>query len=229
MLTGTEVGRGTASSADYSNSATYIMIIPAKTTANIAEMAREGLAWQRQAEDLRRTTPGRVAERAQFAEETLAIATDNLRLGIPTTIVAQASDSRILGAILFDVFTKGDKKGQGVLKLLAIEPKQLAGTPGNRQLRGIGTALTAAASRQLLAKGVQVIYIHPLDEEARRFWLGRGAELCGEVDLLCVRGVNKVNALINGCQLRPCDPGSGECLLCGSARFTEQMRLPGVR
>ena len=229
MLTGTVVGSGVASSPDRAMVASYTMVVPAKTTANLAEMAKEGLRWREQVKSLYAQVPRPVADRARFAEETLALATDNLRMGIPTTIVAQAQNDRILGVILFDTLMSGPRVGSGVLKLLAIEPVLLAGTPGKQQLRGIGTALTAATSRQFLAKGVSTVVISPLDEEAKRFWIGRGAELCGESTLLCVTGRDKVERLIGNCEITPCSPADGDCVLCGAPGATDGYRLPGVR
>jgi hypothetical protein len=100
--------------------------------------------------------------------------------------------------------------------LLAIEPASLAGTPGKCQLRGIGTAMVAAISRQALAHYTDTIVLHPLDSAAERFWRGRGFTGCS--DGLCVVGASKVEALINGCDVEPDCPDRGQCVVCGESR-----------
>jgi N-acetylglutamate synthase-like GNAT family acetyltransferase len=209
----------------------FRLVQPEKTPANLAELARESKRWKDTALRFRNLSVGGalpldVAKRAQFTDEVLATAAENLRLGITNAVIAQAEDGRVLGAAIYGFLP--DEKA-GTVTLVAIDPDHLAGSPGQEQLRGIGTAMVAAISREMLAKGVETVYLHPFDEAASTFWGHRGFASCGRGHLLCVRGRRAIERLIGACQMRPECPHCGDIVMCGQVEATIPARLPPAR
>jgi hypothetical protein len=185
------------------------------TEWNLTEIEREQDRWGADSDAiykaLQQIDRG-VASRAYFATICLKQVHDNVDAGICCALVAQADDGHIVGIMTYFV-----TPGVGAaIELLAIEPSNLAGTPGRCQLRGIGTAMVAALSRQALAANAFNVNLHPLDSQARQFWKGRGFSEC-DVGL-CVNGRPQVDALINGCDTEPDCPDRGQCVVCGEVR-----------
>lgn len=222
MLTGRNVGSGTATSA--SGSATlFSLIVPDKSVPNLAGLSSECKLWRDTTKALSRSG-GDVARRAGFAEEVCGVIIENLRLGIGFVMVAQAADSRLLGVATYFI-NVGVK--EGLISLVAVAPQHVPGAgtaPG--QLRGVGTALVAAVSREMLAAKVESVFLHPLDEDARRFWAGRGFGVCGLGLLMCVRGRDAIDRLRGSCEL--IHESSGDCLMCGAPGATVAARLPAT-
>jgi len=227
MITGQVVGHGTAITAGGMRVG-YRLIIPAKTPANMGVIATEAKRWRAAVERYQRLAiagrlSGPVARRALFVEECLAHAGETLRTGKCCLIVAQDDTGRILGLTEYTVVGP-----IAYLNLQAIDPEQLPGSPGAGQLRGIGTGLLAAASRDFLARNVQTVYVHPLDAEATKWWTQRGLGVC-EGGSLCIRGRVGIEALKGVCEVRPDCPDLADCLVCGTRDQTEAMRLPARR
>lgn len=224
MLTGQVLGSGVARPA-VGPGVTYRLIRPEKTVANLATIAQEARRWGATAARLLLTArqhqlSADVARRADFAEAVLATAGENLRVGACCLLVAQAEDGRILGVATYGL----RPRQEGAINLVAIDPEHLAGSPGTQQLRGIGTAIVAAVSRDLLAQGVTTVYLHPLDDAAARFWRGRGFVACG-AGRLCVRGRPGVETLRGSCELKPDCPDLQDCLICGRPEDVAAMRV----
>lgn len=230
MLTGKLLGSGFARSTVGGKAAPivpYRLLIPDKGTANLQTLGAESARWKATAQRFRGLSQRgqleqQVANRAQFTDEVLATVADNVRLGACCVLVAETGDGKIVGAMSYALIPPRE----GAINLLAIDPGELVGAPGSRGLRGIGTAMVAAVSRQFLAQGVETVYLHPFDSAAADFWGGRGFGVCGRGMLMCVRGKEGIGRLIDGCEALPdCET----CLVCGLARDVEAMRLPSAR
>jgi Acetyltransferase (GNAT) family len=197
----------------------YSIVLPERTPANLALLDREIARWQgiagRHGEYARkRQVTVDVARRAEFAVATLSTIRMNLEIGVCCELLAVDPDERVLGALTYILVPPAG----GVIPLLAIDPSNLAGSPTTVQYRGVGTALVAAASRRFLAAGVDQVVLHPLDDEARRFWLARGFQVCGRGSILCVRGAAAIEAMIDGCLTLPESALAGDLILCGLPR-----------
>jgi len=224
MIAGQVVGQGVAATAAGAR-VPFVMVEPANTLANLGEIGRESQRWHKTALRYVGATSTDVAKRAQFADEVLALTGEQVRLGVSGFLIAQATDGRILG-----VTTYGSLNArEGTLNLVAIDPEHLAGSPGTAQLRGIGTSMVAAASQLMLARGVEVIYLHPFDQEAALFWSHRGFGYCGAGGLLCVRGRAAVEALRGRCELAPDCGDRNDCVVCGRLEDTARVRVPALR
>jgi len=227
MITGKTIGHGAATTPG-GMKVGYRLIIPEKTPANLAIIATSSKQWQATVERFRRLAdagriPIMVAKRATFVEEALAHSAETLRVGGCCVLVCQADDGRILGVTEYVLAPP-----IAYLNIQATDPEQLAGSPGVAQLRGIGTALVAAASRDFLSKRVETVYVHPLDDAAAAWWYRRGFKVC-EPGTLCLRGRSMVENLKGSCELKPDCPDLADCLVCGTPAQTEAMRLPASR
>ncbi|MDP2663355.1 MAG: GNAT family N-acetyltransferase [Dehalococcoidia bacterium] len=228
MLTGKIVGMGVAQRPS-GQGTDYQLIIPVKSTENLATIASEAKRWWTTVQEYDQlsgqgTLPREVYKRAKFAEEAMAVTGDNLRLGVCCLIVCQSLDGHILG-----VATWGWMNPQeGAINLQAIDPRHMAGTPGHDQYRGVGTALLAAVSRQILAAGGTALFLHPLDNKAAEFWHHRGFGACGGGGLMCIRGRSGIDTLIDGCKIRPDRPDGGEVIECGAPGATTRYRMPAT-
>jgi len=233
MITGVTIGIGTAQTAA-GLPTPYQIVTPEKTVANLAQLAAEGKRWREAIAEFERLAltaklDPQVAKRARFAEEVLATVGNNVLLGVCCQLLVQDYASRVLGVATYghwDSFEQGQRTRSGAINLQAIDPRHLAGTPGTQQLRGIGTAMTAAISRQMLARGVSAVYLHPLDQAAYEFWSRRGFGICGRGGLLCIRGRTGIEALIDGCHLQPDGPDRGDVVVCGRPGATVGQRVP---
>lgn len=229
MISGLVVGHGIAW-GEAAAGVTYQIIKPDHTAPNLATMAQEGLRWRgtvdRYREMVRRhELDPQVVKRAQFVEEVLAAAADRIRVGACCVLVAQTSPGRILGVVYYAYLS--DK--EAALNLQGVDPEHLPSAPGGGQLRGIGTALIAAASRDMLTRGVETVYLHPFDQQAAIFWSGRGFQVCGAGGRMCVRGRSAVEALLGTCDTMPDCPSEGECVICGLPEHTVHVRDPRLR
>lgn len=229
MLTGQVIGHGHAQRPS-GRGEDYQLIVPTKTTENLATYAAEAKRWfaivtEYDALSAAGKIPREVYRRAKFGEETLAVAGDNLRLGVCCQIICQGLNGHFLGVVVWAWMTPTD----AAINLMVIDPRHISGTPGHDQLRGIGTALVAAVSRQMIAKGGQALFLHPLDRAAERFWVGRGFGNCGGGGLMCIRGRAGVEALLDGCTVRPDCPDAGDCLSCGTNIATSRYRIPSPK
>lgn len=229
-LTGSFVGSGIATTAAGAQ-VPYRLVIPAKTTENLATIGLETKRWRATMTHFQElASAGKlsadVARRARFAEEVLALVGSNIQAGIAHQLVAQAADGRILGTASYDHWPPSN----GALNLEAIDPEHFVGSPGVSQLRGVGTAVVAGVAEDMLKHGVMTLYIHPLDDAARQFWMGRGFVVCGKGGLHCIQGRAGIEKLIQTCHTLPDCGGVGEtCLLCGTIKLTEAYRLPQLR
>jgi len=203
----------------------YDMLAPDKNTSNLALLGRETKRWKDTSDmflqlSIKHRLAPDVAVRAYFAEETISTVAENIRLGVCCNIVAIALNTEVLGVLVHSDLGNN----QAAITLLAIDPLHMAGSPGNGQLRGVGTGLVAAASRQLLARGVTGVLIHPFDKAAASFWKGRGFIPCNDDTRLCITGRPAVERLIDGCTVRP--EGGCDTVICGTPAFTIGARRP---
>lgn len=229
MLTGDILGQGVADSAS-GLQVSYTIIAPQKTTANLAVLGKASARWKATHERFKTMADARqidraVAERAEFADQVLAIAAENLRIGVCCSIFCQGYDGKILGTMVYMFIQDGR---EGLINLLAVDPEHVAGSPGRGQLRGIGTAMVAVASRKFLERGVQQVNLHPLDSQAALFWTKRGFGACGAGGLMCVRGRQAIEGLIGQCRVGE-RPDDGEIVICGTRAATEAMRVTSRR
>lgn len=228
-ITGKFVGSGVAVTGGGQQVA-YRLMVPDKTTANLSTIAMEAQRWRathNRYQELvnKHELDASIARRAQFGEEVLAVIGQNVKLGVCCSLIAQASDGRILGASSYTWWAPAG----GGLNLQVIDPAHLAGSPGKDQLRGIGTALVAAVAQQMLDHGVTTLYLHPLDQAAAVFWSHRGFVPCGVGGRMCIQGQEGIRRLISSCFRLPGCQDNGECLLCGTMKMTEAFRLPQNR
>lgn len=209
-FTGVLRGRGLASSPGCAP-VPYQIAEPTRTIDNLLIMEANLNHWATLADEwtMRGVAPD-VVTHAHFAVDTLFTVQQNVLVGVCCALLALTVDNAILAAT---VFMKVPQRGPeaGSITLLTTAPPNLAGSPHPRPLRGLGTALVAVASQQLLSEGVTVIYLHPLDASAHAFWSRRGFVACGEGGLLCIRGRAQIETLIGRCQK---DPEDGS-ILCG--------------
>ena len=224
MISGTILGRGVAGTQGRVT-VPYSLVKPDKSVPTLAAIAIESRRWRTTVEryrDLVRAgnLPASVAQRAQFTDEALATAAEMVRLGRRGVSMVQAEDGRVLGVSQYDVIGR-----EGYLHLQATDPDHIPGSPGTGQIRGIGTALVSAVSREMLAAGADTLYVKPLDPQASEFWQARGFAYCGG-QMLCVRGRAAIEALKGGCEARPDCPDQGDCLICGLPEDTQAMRVP---
>jgi len=229
MIAGKVLGQGVARTASGA-AIPFTMVEPERSIPNLGEIGRESRRWHGTALRFREMAnkgqlPNDVAKRAEFADEVLAVVGEHLRLGVHGFVVAQGHDGRILGVTTYG----SPRPREGSLNLVAIDPEQLAGTPGDQQLRGIGTSMVAAASQIMLARGDEAVYLHPFDQEAALFWSHRGFGYCGAGGLLCVRGRAAVEALKGRCELSPDCGDTGDCVTCGRLEDTARVRVPALR
>jgi GNAT superfamily N-acetyltransferase len=211
MMNGTVYGRGLAADGSCPN-IPYSIIAPTRTAANLAILDANGLRWTEEVEALKeRFATADVLYRADFAIATLGTLYANLEQGICCQLLAVAPDDLILGGIIYFLLPP-DK---GAISLLAIDPRNLAGSTTLPHYRGVGTALAAAACERMLAVGVERVNLHPLDTDAERFWKARGFKQCGAGHLLCVQGRVEIRNIIDNCFLQPEVPVEGDFLLCG--------------
>ncbi len=192
----------------------FVLLSPESGAANGAILRAEVARWRDTAARYLQLAMGRrlgwdLPRRATFTADALAVLTMNVELGICCALVAQAPDGRVLGGTVY--FVGGP--GEGTIALQAIDPTELPGAPGAGQFRGIGTALIAAVSRDLLARGVTTLSLHPLDEAADAFWRRRGFAWCGTGGRLCVRGREAIEALRGRCEV--VIVGEEQHVLCG--------------
>lgn len=219
-LSGQFRGTGIATTAARAQTA-YRLVVPENTSANLAIIAIEAVRWTDtvrlfDAEASASRIAWDIPRRARFAADVLQWIVTIVGYG-GSCILAQSPDGRILGVSNYGFWDPAS----GGIYLQAIDPEHFPGAPGVAQLRGIGTALTAAISRDMLAHGVEVLYLHPLDSAAAVFWSSRGFQPCGGGGRMCISGRVEIQKLIDGCFAIPdCGPG-GECLLCGTARAAE--------
>lgn len=228
MITGKVFGRGTATTQTPVR-VDYIMVKPDKSSGNLAIVGTESRRWTTTAErfwrlvaDLKIQSP--VASRATFCEEVLAAAGEELRTGANPVMVVQATDGRILGVT--EYFAFGDA---GYIHLQAVDPDHIPGSPGNGQLRGIGSSLIAAVGHDLIDMGVTKVYVRPLDDEAARFWRNRGFQQRGIGPQLVVEGRSALQNLTRYCEVVADRPEDGEILVCGVRSDTAAVRLPARR
>lgn len=226
LITGQVIGRGQAARAS-GLAIPYQLVVPAKTLENLATIAAEAKRWYVTVQQFDQLStqghlPREVYKRAKFAEEVMAVVGDNLRIGVCCTVVCQALSGEIIGLAVYGWISAAE----AALNLQVIEPKHLAGSPGLDQARGIGTALVAAISRQVLTRNGTSIYLHPLDSKAAEFWYHRGFRMCGAGGLMCVRGTPAVQQLLGSCTLTPDCPDQGQCVECGIATATARFAVP---
>jgi hypothetical protein len=229
MIAGQVIGQGVATTAAGVR-VPFVMVRVEPTTANMTELARESRRWQTTALEYRQMASsgrlsGEVAHRASFADEVLAAVGINTLRKICCNLVAQATDGRILGAAHY----RYQSTTEGYIDLVAVAPEHLPGAPTTGQLRGVGTAMVAAIGHEYVGRGVRVIYLNPLDQEAFRFWTGRGFHVCAPPGWrLCVRDA-EIGQLIGSCQLQPDCGDTGDCVVCGRLEDTASLRVPVLR
>ncbi len=225
-LTGKVLGHGIALTA--AGAPTYYqMVIPDKGNGNIKTLAQESKRWRTTAKEFEQLArQGKidqaVANRAEFADDVLAVAAELVRTGGTGIIIAQDRAGRIIGVMNIGQVSPNEK----TINLLAADPSHLTGAPNPESyIRGVGLALVAVASQVFLKEGGQVVYLHPLDDVARRFWISRGFSPNGQGGRLSVRGRDNIQALIGSCTQDP-NCAEGDCLVCGLSQLVEMMRSP---
>ena len=226
MLTGRTVARGQATQ-QVGPPVPYEIVIPSNTVGNLAQMASESGRWRATLQEYERLRDAsklqsEVVRRARFGDEVMAALSEYVRLGLYGVLVAQTPPGQIIGLASFSFIGPKD----GAINLQVVDPRYLPGSPGTAQLRGIGTAMTAAISRQVLASGSDNLYLHPLDQAAALFWSHRGFVPCGKGGLMCIRGRLGIERLINGCTISPDEPDRGEVILCGLPATVRAFSIP---
>lgn len=218
MISGKVVGHGIASSVDGKTLMPYQIIKADSTPSNLAEMEREAQRWAEIAKRFwllagRLEIHSQVAVRATFTKDAFHTIILVLRAQGGNILVVQARDGKVLGVSQWNLMAAKE----GMIHLQAIDPTHLPGSPGTGQVRGIGTALVAAASQDMLSQGVEAVWVKPFDEQAALFWSRRGFGVCGAGGLLCIRGQQEVRRLMGSCQVQPESVWDGEYIVCGVA------------
>lgn len=216
MLTGVTLGHGVARSP-VGLIVPFSLIKPTKTIPNLVTLAAENKRWRDTVKGFKGKSRA-VLTRAKFADDVLAAAIENVRLGAGDVIVAQAAGGaqEILGIATYIV---EPSRREGYIGLVATAPEFVPGAQDPaKQIRGIGTSIVAAVSRDMLGRGVDSVFLHPKDVAASRFWAGRGFQVCGLGNLLCVRGRAAIDRLRGTCEVTPECPDQGDCLSCGGQR-----------
>ena len=210
-MQGTIYGKGLATTVDCP-SLPYQIVAPTKTQGNLNALDANGLRWLTEAEELKaHHATADVVYRAEFAVATIGTLYYNLANGICCNLLAVAPDDLVLGAIIYFILPPD----RGAISLLAIDPRNLAGSTLSPHYRGVGTALVAVACERMLAVGVEQVNLHPLDSEAERFWRARGFLTCGAGHLLCLRGTAAIRSVVDTCFLNPETHVDGGFVLCG--------------
>lgn len=226
QLTGRVIGTGIATGGGLQ--VPYRMVVPDKTPGNIRVFALEMDRWKKiverfEAAYFRGELSPDVSRRASFADEVLSVVGDYVRTGSCCNVVAQSAFGDILGVLNY--IDLGSH--QWSISLMVVAPDHIPGTPGDRQLRGVGTSLVAACSRMLLEYGAESVILYPLDDAAYRFWIGRGFAENGDRHELIIRGRAAIERLIGSCQVKP-DCAADPCLTCGTQKQTITARRPAL-
>ena len=221
MITGTVLGKGFAAQ-DNCDPLPYKLVTPDGSLANRDILARALAKWTATTVDFLASWPAvkpDLIERARFGSDVLSIVRTNLELGVESNLLAVDADDDVLGAMVYSIVPpRGTDVGlTGSINVVAIDPRFMPNSPFKPQLRGIGTAMVAAAAQRMIRAGVQTVYLHALDSSAEAFWRGKGFADCGGGGLLCIRGQAAIKELVDVCMLRP-DDGGEDCLLCGVRR-----------
>jgi hypothetical protein len=82
----------------------------------------------------------------------------------------------------------------------------------------------AAISQDFLARNYNEIWVKPFDEQAAIFWAHRGFGVCRAGGLLCVRGKEKLMALVGTCVRVPESPINGEYIVCGDDEIAQKRK-----
>ena len=223
MLDGRILATGLAEQKDCAPSP-YKIIDPTSTNNNLALVGLAIQRWTVESHDFaylhrRGQLTIDVVDRADFAVQVLTIINTNLLIGVCCQVLAIDPDDNILAAGQFTYVPPTE----ATINFVAVEPRNIPSSPYVRQVRGLGTAIVANIARHMLKNQVTTVYLHPLDADARRFWIGRGFGQCGAGSLLCIRGVDKIQHLIDGCIRNPETPDKDQ-LLCGlPARVRSRM------
>lgn len=226
-ISGTIVGRGLAQPVGASCPAVpYRIIQPARTAANRTIVQGAITRWQGNvaayaALTRKGTIPPDVPARAEFGVDVLKDVEQGLSIGVCCHLLAVTFDDRIIGAMSYTLLPPTE----ATLNLLAVDPRNVPGSPDQPKYRGVGTAMVAALAVRLVQNGYSTIFLHPLDSAAGTFWRGRGFETCGGGSLLCVCGKDKIMALVNGCLTQEDDPQGGHVVLCGLPKRVREKLL----
>jgi hypothetical protein len=167
-----------------------------------------------------------IAQRALFTSEVLFFAALQLAGAIASGVMIAVHGADIVGVTLYSI--EGD---EATLTWVAVAPQFLAGvpTPAGDQVRGIGTAMICAVSEQFERAGATSVRLTPLDEEAARFWVGRGFTPCDGGVELCVRGREQIAEMAAACVASPDDGAAGDLCICGTYESLRDVRLPELR
>jgi hypothetical protein len=227
------LGRGVADNADCPG-IPYELVMPDRSVENVVTLTRNLNQWRQREQqfyDLRNRgeTTDDVVKRAHFAVNVMETVKMNVEMGICCEVVAIDPDGDILGTLIYMIHGPGTMKvgplmmsgtyqtnfaPVAFINLLAIDPVNVPGSPFTVQLRGVGTALVAAAAQRVLKQGIEYIYLHPLDDAAQAFWVRRGFRLVSG-SLYVVDGVLSIKKLIDACKTDPENCVDGDFLFCG--------------
>ncbi len=229
-MNGIVYARGLAQGTDCPDTP-FSVVAPSNDPANRALFSRALLRWTAtwtQYDDFARsgTLTKDVARHAHFAVEVLTTVRANVAAGVCCALVAVDPDENILGAMTYFVIPPHE----ATIGLLVVEPRNIPGSPTVVQYRGVGTTMVAAAAQRMVAAAVHAIFLHPLDPEARRFWIARGfvPSAPATPNLLVARGEDRIKALVDHCLLFPDNPAGHELLLCGLPKQVRERLLSGV-
>lgn len=200
----------------------YELIIPATTSSNLQILNVEASRWANTLTNFEvlRLDPSLI-KRARFGGEVFETIKEWVKIGACCVLIAQADSGEIIG-----LATYGIAHQVGYLHLQVIDPSHLAGSPGVSQLRGIGTAMVAAISSEMLKNAVTSVYLHPLDSAAERFWGSRGFTPCGGGGRMCVSTVAQIKSLVTVCIARPDDACRGDLICLGEPSQIRAYRIP---
>ena len=216
-MDGIVVGRGLASATGSACAPLpYTIVQPTREPANRVIIQAAITRWQgdvtRYASLARHgTVLPDVPARAEFAVDVLKAVDYHLEIGVCCHLLAVTIDNHVLGVMNYTDLSPTETS----IGLLAVSPRNVPGSPDQPKYRGVGTAMVAALATLLVQNGYTTIYLHPLDDQARVFWSGRGFVPCGGGSLLCVRGKDRISSLVDGCLTREDNPGDGHIVLCG--------------
>ena len=206
----------------------YQTISPANTGQNVTIVRLNISRWQATVNDyldlaaMGQITPD-VPVRAQFAVDVLRKIAGNLELGVCCSMIATTIDDRFLGAMNYTPMSPTES----TIGLLAVDPRNVPGSPDEPKYRGVGTSMVATLADMLLNQGVTTIYLHPKDAQAATFWRARGFASCGGGGLLCARDADKIRAMIDGCLRGADNPLDNHVTLCGLPAIVRERLLAG--
>lgn len=196
----------------------------AHTPENVAALRGQLTLWGALVADYarrnrERTLTTETLVHARFAESVLfraaALLTTQPAIRADHVLLACCvKDDEVVGVLIFKV-----EGGRGYLDWATVHPRYLVGapTPAAEQVAGIGTSLVCAAGEAMEQAGARSVQLDPLDEEAERFWEGRGFHWEETGDGHAHLVASGAAVLANACRRQPDSAAQGDCIGCKAA------------